>query len=370
MKETHRPRWLAATAVLVLAVAAGAAAIHEMSPTGDPQRPEPAGNGSATTLTTVSKRSLSQTTPVDGSLGYAGDYAVPAQAQGTITWLPAVGQVVGQGQVLYRVDGRPVVLLYGAIPAYRALAEAVTGPDVRQLNHDLVALQDATSSPVDPNSDEFGWPTKAALERLQQALGVTATGQLALGDYVVLPTAARITALTATLGGPASGPVLTASSTTRQVTVDLDAAQQSQVKAGDAVTITLPNNRTTPGTVTSVGTVATTPPSAGAGSGSNGTSPIPTITVHITPTDPRATGTLDQAPVQVAITTATVHDALVVPVTALLALGGGYAVEVSGPGGAHHLVPVSPGLFDDADGLVQVTGSGLAAGQHVVVPAS
>jgi hypothetical protein len=33
-------------------------------------------------------------------------------------------------------------------------------------------------------------------------------------------------------------------------------------------------------------------------------------------------------------------------------------------------VAVSLGLFDDAAGLVQVTGTGLAAGQHVVVPAA
>jgi hypothetical protein len=33
-------------------------------------------------------------------------------------------------------------------------------------------------------------------------------------------------------------------------------------------------------------------------------------------------------------------------------------------------VPVDLGLFDDADGLVQVLGSGLKAGQRVVVPAS
>jgi hypothetical protein len=59
----------------------------------------------------------------------------------------------------------------------------------------------------------------------------------------------------------------------------------------------------------------------------------------------------------------------VVPVDALLARpSGGYAVEVTGSGG-HHLVPVTPGLFDDAAGLVQVTGPGLAAGQRVVVPA-
>ena len=60
---------------------------------------------------------------------------------------------------------------------------------------------------------------------------------------------------------------------------------------------------------------------------------------------------------------------LVVPVDALLALAsGGYAVEEIGAGGAHHLVAVTTGLFDDADGLVQVSGSGLAAGQRVVVP--
>ena len=57
------------------------------------------------------------------------------------------------------------------------------------------------------------------------------------------------------------------------------------------------------------------------------------------------------------------------PVDALLAqAGGGYAVEVVGADGIHRLVPVTLGLFDDADGLVQVTGTGLAAGQQVVVP--
>jgi hypothetical protein len=33
------------------------------------------------------------------------------------------------------------------------------------------------------------------------------------------------------------------------------------------------------------------------------------------------------------------------------------------------LDPVSLGLFDDADGLVQVTGKGITVGQKVVVPA-
>jgi hypothetical protein len=61
----------------------------------------------------------------------------------------------------------------------------------------------------------------------------------------------------------------------------------------------------------------------------------------------------------------------VVPVNALLALaGGGYAVEIVDAAGVHRLVPVSLGLFDDGQGLVQVSGSRLRAGQRIVVPAS
>ena len=130
------------------------------------------------------------------------------------------------------------------------------------------------------------------------------------------------------------------------VTIALDAAQQAEVSVGDQVTITLPNSQTTPGTVSSVGTVATTP-SANSGSST------PTITVLVTPTDPTATGSLDQAPVEVSITTGSVKNALVVPVDALLALAsGGYAVEVVSAKGVHSSEPVTLGLFDDADGLV------------------
>jgi hypothetical protein len=167
-------------------------------------------------------------------------------------------------------------------------------------------------------------------------------------------------------------PLLTASSTTPVVTINLDAAQQTEVKAGEQVTITLPGGNNTPGVVSSVSSVATAPPSGSSGgSSSGGSGSAPTITVEVTPTNPKAAGGLNQAPVEVTITTGSVTNALVVPVDALLAqAGGGYAVEVTGAAGTHHLVAVSLGLFDDADGLVQVTGPGLDAGQRVVVPAA
>ena len=86
----------------------------------------PSDNGSATSLATVTRRSLSRQTQFNGTLGYAGSYTVLARARGTVTWLPKVGQVIRQGQVLYRVDQAPVVLLYGSTPAYRTLAEGAT----------------------------------------------------------------------------------------------------------------------------------------------------------------------------------------------------------------------------------------------------
>lgn len=323
-------------------------------------------NSDPTGLQTVTRQGLSSQTQVVATLGYDGSYSVVNQTQGTVTSLPSVGQVVAQGQVLYRVDGAPVVLLYGSTPAYRSLSEGadasdVTATDVAELNADLVALGYATSSEIPAGSDEFTWWTKVAVEKLQKALGVTETGILALGQAVFEPTAVRVTSVSATLGASAQPgqSVMSATSTTRQVSIALGADQQSEVAVGDKVTITLPNNQTTPGVISSIGTVAT----AGQNGGSS------TITVLVKPTDPAATGDWDQAPVNVTITTDTITNALVVPVASLRAqTGGGYAVEVAGADGVHRLVAVTLGLFDDADGLVQVTGTTLVVGDKVVVP--
>jgi hypothetical protein len=249
----------------------------------------------------------------------------------TFTMLPAVGQVISRGQTLYAISGRPVVLRYGS-PATRVLP---------------------------------------------------------LGSVVFEPGPVRVTSVTPSLGASvAPGLVLGVTSTAPQVTIELSAAQQSSVKAGDAVTITLPDNQTTPGFVRSVGTVAKVPSNksgegggGGNGGGGGGEEGAPTIEVDVAPSEPGAIGHLDEAPVTVSITTASVPSALVVPVDALLALAGGngsaasvagsagYALEVA-EGAVHRLVAVSLGLFDDAEGLVQVSGRGLSAGQRVVVPAT
>jgi multidrug efflux pump subunit AcrA (membrane-fusion protein) len=354
-----RARWIAG--VLVIVVAAGAAAgwyagaFRSASPAaGGTGAPPPA-------TTAVTREDITSTTPVTATLGYAGSYTVQGQGGGTLTWLPSQGQVIRQGQVLYRTDnGTPVVLLYGTVPAWRTLDEGLTGADVTQLNHDLVDLGYANSSDISALGwDYYSWETQYAVEQLQSALGISSpSGSLSLGSLVFKPAALRVSNLLGSLGGPAAGPVLAATSDRHVVTISLSAAQQSEVKAGDAVTVTLPDGATTPGVITSVGTVAS-------GSGSNATIPVQVKLTH-----PSAAGSLDQAPVTVNVTTASASNALVVPVGALLAqASGGYAVEVVGAGGTRHLVPVTAGLFDDADGLVQVSGN-LTPGQRVVVPAT
>lgn len=368
----HRHRRRKVLVAVMLILAAGVVVVIAV---GDPfgkttTRKGVIDNTDPTSVATVTRQGLASQTQVSATLGYAGSYTAVNQARGTLTWLPAVGRVVTQGHVLYRVSGAPVVLLYGSTPAYRSLSEgkswsAVTGRDVAELNADLVALGYATASEIPAGTDEFTWWTKVGVEKLQAALGVTKNGILALGQVAFLPSAARVTSVSATLGTAAQPgqPVLSATSTARQVSIALNADDQSEVKVGDKVSIGLPDGRITPGVIRSVGTVATAP-------AANSSSNSPTITVLVKPTHPRATGTWDQAPVNVTITTAGVHDALVVPVDALLAqANGGYAVEVVGANGIHHLIRVSLGLFDDADGLVQITGSKLSVGQRIVVPA-
>jgi hypothetical protein len=395
----HRRRrrgWVLVLAVVVVVAAglggADAAGVFHSA------KPAASSNGYATSTQAVTRGSLTEQTPENGTLGDAGSYTVvipgSSSASGgsssassgsgaqTFTWLPPVGQTIRQGQPVYQVSGTPVVLLYGNVPAYRDLSEGMTGADVTELNTDLVTLGYATTAALGPRSgwDYFSGETAYALGLLQSHLGLTVTGTLPLGQAVFLPGAIEVTGLGAgTVPGAAAtagATVLTASSLTPVVTMDLDASMQTEVKVGDKVSVTLPDGSVTPGVISQVSTAVSSPSSSSSSSssspsssdnGSSSSSTTATITVVVSLTDPKAAGSLNQAPVQVMITTGSVSNVLIVPVDALLAqTGGGYAVEVADAGG-HHLVKVTPGLFDDAAGTVQVTGN-LTPGQRVVVP--
>ncbi|HTR95940.1 MAG TPA: peptidoglycan-binding domain-containing protein [Trebonia sp.] len=325
---------------------------------------------------------LSARQQVAGTLGYAGFFTVASETDsGLLTWLPAPGDVVRRGHPLFAVDGQPATLLYGAIPAWRTFAPGMSpGADIGQLQRNLAALGFAPG----PADGQFGWSTEAAVERWQQARGMTVTGTIPLGEVAFLPGPLRVTTVVPPLGATvtAGTNVLSGTSLTPAVRVWLGVGGPA-VRRGDQVLVTLPDGTTTvKGTVRSVGRVATAPGDAGTGSGSSGTgttggssggssdggsgsADVIPVTISIASAIP---GGLDQAPVQVSITDQHADGVLAVPVTALLAApDGGYEVQVAGAAPRGRLIPVTTGLFDDASGLVAITGPGLAAGLSVTV---
>lgn len=320
---------------------------------------------------TVERGTLSDSVTQYGILTYkaradGSAYTVFNQARGTYTELPHVGERTDCGDVLYRVDDRPVLLLCGTTPAYRSVAQGDRGPDVAELNANLVHLGYATRAQLDPTSHDFSSETASALEKLQSKRGADRTGSLGLGQAVFLPEPVRIAAVSGELGGaaPPAAPVAKATSGTLEVQVSLDPSQQGQVTSGDRAEITLPDNTSVTGKVARLGTIAQTP------AGQNGGPAGAAIPAYISLDHPRQAQGLDQAPVQVQITTKGVENALNVPVTAIFGLtGGGFAVEVVGADGRRRLVAVKLGLFGSGGGRVQVAGD-LRVGERVVVPSS
>jgi peptidoglycan hydrolase-like protein with peptidoglycan-binding domain len=259
-----------------------------------------------------------------------------------------------------------VLLLCGTVPSYRGLDSGDAGKDVRQLNRNLHELgYDADAGvDIDPDDSDFTWQTEEALKKLQHDKGFDATGALDVDDAVFLPMSARISKVTGQLGGSASpgAQVAQATSDTLEVQVDLEASQQGEVKKGDRAQITLPGNKSVKGKVHRLGTVAQAP------AGQDDDAGAATLPAYISLDDPAKARGLDQAPVQVDVTTTGVKSALSVPVTALVGKsGGGFAVEVVRDGGQRELVAVELGLFDTANGRVEVEGD-LHEGDQVVVP--
>ena len=280
--------------------------------------------------------------------------ALSAAPEGTITEVAAEGAIIEQGGVLYRVDNRPTVLLYGETPAYRAMTSQDEGTDIAQLQSALIALGFASD---DLTVGLFDDATLEAVVGWQLATGAHADGVVNIGEVVFLPGSLRVGEVIASTGETAmnGSPVIRTSASSTFVTVQLAAADQSLVAVDDSVDVELPDGIVVVGTVTSVGTVAQ--------ANQVGESFFEMI---VTINDPEATIGLDEAPVDVDIVSDSATNALAVPVTALLALAeGGYAVEVV-DGGSTRLVAVETGLF--ADGFVEITSTGLSAGDVVVVP--
>jgi multidrug efflux system membrane fusion protein len=345
----------AAGAAAVVAVGGATAAVVAF---GLPGAPTGSAQGSATPPATaaVTRQTLIDTEDKDGKLGYGDETTVAARLAGTLTMLPAVGRTISRGKPLFKVDNKPVVLLYGSLPAYRTLAPGVEGSDVKQFERNLWALG-YRGFTVD---DTYSSATATAVRKWQKDLDLTQSGTVETDRIVYAGGAVRVDARKAEPGaqiGPGAS-VMTATETARIATVDLDVADQRMAKVGSTVQVTMPDGTVLPGKITDAETVVT----PGEGQQPDTTQVEVTIGFAAGKT-PKG---VDQASVTVAFTAAQRKNVLTVPVAALLALAeGGYGVQVV-DGTTTKIVAVQTGLF--ASGRVEVTGAGLTDGTVVGMP--
>ena len=182
-----RKTWvLAGAAVLVAVTAAGGGVVVSGA-----KHPAPGAQAPPANTAKVEKGKLSAMVSMEGTLTYRArsdglPYSVINQARGTYTRLPDDGDRVECGDVLYRVDDQPVLLLCGPVPAYRDLHTGDVGEDVRQLNQNLSKLGYAAAAGVaiDPDDNAFTRKTEQALALLRHDKGFGVTGQpdVAVGD--------------------------------------------------------------------------------------------------------------------------------------------------------------------------------------------
>lgn len=308
-------------------------------------------------VATLKSANLEITTSFSATIGYL---PTPVQAvantSGIVTWLPAAGTVISQGQPLFQVDGQPVILLYGSVPEWRSLAVgAAAGPDITELEQNLNQLGYAGPYQL-PQNGIYSNAVDDAVQRLLTAKGIPASTGLALGTVLYAPGPVLVSALPLALGASVNPgtAAITITSTQRAVTGTFTPAGGPPVEVGQTATLT-PDG----GGVSLAGMVtgATTKFS----NGSNQT----TVTIALAGSPSLSLGDI---PAQAAVVTETVPHVLAVPVQALIALiDGGYALEVPAGKGGQTLVRVRVGV-SGAGNLVQVSGRKILPGLRYLVP--
>lgn len=355
-RPRRRLRLLVALGVLAAvggAAAAGAGLTDRGSGSGSKSRLPPA-------TAEVTRQTLRDSRTEDGELGYGASTTATGRLPGTVTRLPDAGERITRGEALYRVDDTPVVLLYGAVPAYRALRPGAEGVDVRQLERNLKALGYGGFT-VD---DDYTDATADAVREWQEDAGLEETGIVELGRVVFAPAAVRVDALD-TQEGAATGPgqkVLSYTATAQAVTVELDTADRRLAEQGARVAVELPDGTRVDGRVSEV----TTEIVPGEGADADPSTRVKVLVALDGDKAQKAAASYVLASVDVSFTAGEREDVLTVPVAALVALPrGGFGVEVVEGDGTRY-VPVKTGLF--ADGRVEISGEGVTAGTTVGMP--
>jgi peptidoglycan hydrolase-like protein with peptidoglycan-binding domain len=305
----------------------------------------------------VTRQTMLDTDEVPGDLDYRAKTTLAGRIAGVVTKVPLAGDVIGRGRPIYRVDNKPVVLMYGAVAAYRTLSPGVVGADVRQLEGNLMALGYGGFT-VD---NTYTALTATAVKRWQKDLRLPRTGEVEQGRVLFAPAQIRVDTVTAGVNQSTGGgaEVLRYTGTSRQVTARLEVSKQRLARKGIKVQVQMPDGKKVAGRVERVYTVVEQPADAG----SEAETWIETV---VSLDDPRAATGIEAAVVTVVFTAAERKNVLTVPVAALVALAeGGYGLEVV-DGSTTHYIKVETGLF--ANGRVEITGPGLREGMTVGMP--
>lgn len=303
-------------------------------------------------------RDLTLTQTLNGVVAYQDLRALSPGRSGVVTQLPEVDEQFGSGDVLMRIDDRPVVLLTGKVPAWRDLRPGMSdGADVRELETALLALGHGTKGDGFPD-EHWDARTTEAVEEFQGKSGAVVDGVVSLGAVVFAPGPIRVAKLDAHLGGPAvpGTSAMKISDTVRVVLLDLDPLDRNLMKQGAPLEVEFPSGDKVAATVKSISTTLEM------NADNKG---VYKVTASLK--KPSADKDLVLAPVTVHYTTVVAKGVLSVPATAIVGTpGGGYAVDVvSEKDGALKRTPVQLGAW--GDGFVAITG-GVLAGSKVEVP--
>ncbi|MFJ4847646.1 hypothetical protein [Streptomyces sp. NPDC088733] len=365
-RRPGRRRTVAVVSALV--AAAGLAAGGYAVTSGTHARGDSPARAASAATATVVRTDLSDSRTHRGVLGFGPGITVKGAGSGTVTELPSTGSTVKRGRQLYAVDDRPVMVFYGSTPLFRTLDKptlrgrdvTVVADNMEALGYDIGPRTNSTASGpytggslVDRTGDVWTPTLAAAVKRWQKRVGMTPTGRLEVGQIVVLPGPVRVGAVTAQLGDPVAGPLMTVTRTTKAVSVPVPATDTDGITKGAHVTITLPDSHEIPGTVTAISQSV-----QGGGDSPVGENTPPTLDVTVAPS---VLPKYDTANVEVRFTSVARKHVLAVPVGALVALsGGGYAVQRTDGG----YLAVTTGLY--ASGMVEISGNGLTEGLRVV----
>ncbi|HTI24785.1 MAG TPA: peptidoglycan-binding domain-containing protein [Kutzneria sp.] len=330
----------------------------------------------------VAKQALASTITAQGTISYTG--ATPLTLTGTVggattqlvTRAPAVGATVGSGQRLLEVSGRPVFLLPGQVPMYRTLSDGMKGDDVRQLQQALTALGYGHLS-----SGTFDVATQIQVKRWYEHAGYEPQAEadkttVPSGEILFLPTLpVRVDTVTTRAGATASGQIGTVTNSTVNIQSTLPSADAQFVRAGMSAKLTLPDGTTMSAKVDALGKDAAPPPTDQPVQPNNQQQQQPqqqqstsdATPMRLTAQDPAALAAYANKAAKIDIEVGKTNgDVLVVPVAAVAtSQDGSTRVQVQRRDGQVRDVPVRVGLT--ANGLVEVSATGLAEGDRVVV---